>query len=782
MSTREELKERARTLQEGGRGILCCPAFVRWAEYLIRALLSGMLAGAEIFGGFAPFALGMTAASGAGAAGFSSLVGACFGYLIFRGFVDGLPYAAACILTFAVAFAFCDIKFCTESWFMPTIAVLFAGVTGFVHRTDLTENMTQVIYFATELMLVAATAYFYRVALSHWEKKDGDAPLNSRQLISVFILICTLLIAMAEVRIGETISLGCITGGLLCMLAAWKGGAGFAAASGVCIGLAMDLSMGQAPQYTMAYAFAGVLSGVFRKHGKLLTVLTYVLANGAVVLWMWKHSCDLTILYEVFIASVLFMLLPETVIQRTAASLSTSRPEIKGAVDGTRTYAMEKLAYTADAFQEIYDSLRTSFRRVAPNDADVSGVFHRAANRVCVLCALRDYCWQREYAATMNALNDGLPAMSKRGRGQAEDFPLHFRTRCLNFSALLAAANEELTALRYRRQFQSRAREGREAVCRQYGLFARVLEDTLRKFSQPQVRDVRREKRVHQRLAALGIEADGGVWYDTNGHLLLELTGQGLDPLKQEEERRRLARLLGVELSRPEERIQDGTVSLRWRQAEPLMAVAGLSAREKDGQTVSGDAGAWFKTDDGNLYVLLCDGMGSGTQARRESTLAIRLLEKFIRAGMEPDDALNTLNSALALREEKEIGFTTVDLFRLDLFTGEAGFYKLGAAPTYVRHKGTVNRVTGMSMPAGLNGNDAGADVCKMRLEAGDSVVMISDGVASAQDDGWVKSALAVYGGKDPKSLAAELIEKGTEYEGSTDDRTAVVLTIKART
>ena len=65
----------------------------------------------------------------------------------------------------------------------------------------------------------------------------------------------------------------------------------------------------------------------------------------------------------------------------------------------------------------------------------------------------------------------------------------------------------------------------------------------------------------------------------------------------------------------------------------------------------------------------------------RESTLAIRLLEQLIQAGVEARRALATLSSALALRGEETGGFTTVDLLQLDLFTGEGELYKLGAAP-----------------------------------------------------------------------------------------------------
>ena len=782
MSTKEKIKEKARLLRQTGQVTLRWPALVRLAEYVIRLLLACMLAGAEMFGGYAPFALGLVGASGTGLEGFSALLGSCVGYLAFRGFVEGLPYVAACILTFSVSFAFYDVTVCKQSWFMSVVAALLRGVTGFVYLSDKLRGVEQWVFFVTELFLVAAAAYFYRIALSVWKGDEVDSELTSRQLVCLLMLGCTLLMALAQVGVGEQLSLGCAAAATVCMVCAWKGGAGPGAAVGVCTGLAMDLALGQAPWYTTAFGFSALLTGVFQRQGKLFAALVFVLANGILVLWGLDSVPGLNILYEVFVASVIFLVLPDALLRRASVLLVREEPTQAGMDERVHRYGRERLESTAHAFRELYDSLRMSFRRVAPNHGDCSGIFHRAANKVCVLCALRDHCWQREYPATMNALNDALPAMVKRGKGEAEDFPLHFRTRCLNFSLLLATANEELTALRYRRQFQSRAREGRANLCRQYGLFARALDDVVRQMEFEPVRDPRKEKRVRQRLSALGIYGVCAVWYDRAGHLLLEVGGQELDVLKGEAERERLSRLMGVTLTLPEECERQAGCVLRWRQAEALMAVAGVAARKKEGQTVSGDAGAWFKTDEGGLFVLLCDGMGSGPEAHRESTMAIGLLEKFLRAGMEPEEALNTLNSALALRCEEEGGFTTIDLFCLDLHNGEAGFYKLGAAPSYVRRKGAVTRVTGAALPAGLMvGEGMGADVSRLRLEPGDSVVLVSDGVADAEEDGWVKTALAEYDGSDPKSLAVVLMEGSAQRQGATDDRTAVVLTVKER-
>ena len=264
--------------------------------------------------------------------------------------------------------------------------------------------------------------------------------------------------------------------------------------------------------------------------------------------------------------------------------------------------------------------------------------------------------------STFNALNDALPTMLERGRGEGTDFPAYFSNRCLKFKEFLTVANEELCGLLYRRQFQARLKENRAAVCGQYSQLAGVLGEAAAELGEELVPDPARERRLRQHLTAQGIECTCAVYYDQAGHLRLELEGQGLSPLRKEEGVQRLSKALGLPLRALDETRHDVLVLV---EQEPHVAVAGVAARKKEGQTVSGDTGAWFKHDDGSLYVLLCDGMGSGPEAGRESSTAAELLERFLRAGLRPEPALRTLSAALALRGEETGGFTTLSLIHI---------------------------------------------------------------------------------------------------------------------
>ena len=196
----------------------------------------------------------------------------------------------------------------------------------------------------------------------------------------------------------------------------------------------------------------------------------------------------------------------------------------------------------------------------------------------------------------------------------------------------------------------------------------------------------------------------------------------------------------------------------------------GAALRPKEGESVCGDTLVSFQREDGVWCLLLADGMGSGEDARKESALTCRLLRQFLEAGIEPEAALKTLNSAMALRGAETGSFTTIDLCTFDPTAGEAAFYKYGAAPSYLKKGGSVRRVTGGSLPAGLRGTPAAPDVTTVHLEPGSFAVMISDGVADPGRDEWLLDLLAGWEGEDPQVLAGLILTESIRREHLADD------------
>ena len=396
--------------------------------------------------------------------GAAALVGACFGYMVLLGFADGLRYAAAAILTFAVSFAFYDIKLLRRPWAMPLIAGLINGCTGFIYLSEGGWRTVDVIYFLTELALTVAAGWCYRQLLVPMRAGRGVELLSPGRRASLTVLLCTVLMSLSALYLVRDISLGRALAVAAVLAAAWQGGIAVGAVLGMAAGLAMDLAANGVPLYAMAFGLSGLAAGAFRGRGRLRAAGAYLLTNGGAVLWTWDRGLPLSVLYEAILGGAAFLLLPERPLKRLGTWLA---PEGSVSADQrAQARVKQRLEATAQAFRTLYDTMRASFCPPR-NDNDMATVFDRAACRVCRGCTLRSSCWERDYVTTFNALNDATQAMLDRGRGEAEDFPGYFSSRCLHFRAFLAAVNEELTALLYRRQYNSRIQDSRAAVCRQ---------------------------------------------------------------------------------------------------------------------------------------------------------------------------------------------------------------------------------------------------------------------------------------------------------------------------
>lgn len=735
-----------------------------------------LMSAARIAGSAAPFGAAVVAQSGAGLNGVASLAGACLGYLAVGGLAWGIRYAAACVLIFTVGFIFIDSRVRARVWFMPVCAAVIMAATGLLGGLSTGEEPVELIVPAlVEAVLSAGAVCFFHEALSTAERTT-EATVKRHDAAVIVFAACALM-ALSRLNIMGVISVGRVLALLLVMTCALKGGSLAGAGAGTAFGLAMDAASGIAPVYTMAYAFAGLISGMFSRFGRLSFVVSFILANALAVLCAWSWTERLDALFEVFAASVGFMLLPPSLLARVGALI---QPLSAGMGEsGLRKYASRRVEGIARAFDDVSAVARRNSEFV--NDNDIARVFDRAADAACLRCKKRDECWVKGYMETLDALNQATAAMTERGLLEAEDIPEWFRDKCTGLAAFITAVNAELRATAGRRQFRARMEESRAAAWSQYEDFAEILVDVARELGSLNGADPLAERRLMRYLRSQDIEADAAVFRDSTGRLRAVVESGKLSALTSDPAYLdKLSAVLGVRLCRPNSGAE-GRLTLL--EAEPLAVSVGIAAMKKKGENVSGDRGTYFKTDAGVLCVILSDGMGTGEDAAAESVEAVEILERFLRSGVEPATAMKILNSVMLLRNGDEWGFATVDLMCVDLFTGETSFYKYGAAPSYVRTGKSVRRVTGESLAAGLmSGEGSAPDVVRMRLKPGSVAVIASDGVITGDDDAWLREQLRDESDdKDMKTLAREVLRKAADEYGAADDMTVLAVRVDAR-
>ena len=740
-------------------------------------LLGLVMSCARVLENGAPFGMAMVACSGPGVYGVFALTGAALGYLISGGVEWGIRYIAAAVLVYTIAFIFQELKVYKREFFMPCAAGLVMAVTGFLGSFSVTAGSVPLIAeLFLETCLAFGGCYFFREALSGGLRTTESAEL--KHSVSVMIMLSCILMAFSRIALFSVVSIGRFLALILVMTSAMKGGMLTGAAVGTVLGLAMDVTGTGAPFYTMAYAFSGLLSGVFGKHGRLFFVLAFILSGALSVVCAWNQEVYISALFETFSASVIFMLLPASFLNHVGLILQSM--ERGSGESGLRRFAALKVKNLSEAYGELYETVKKSLEEPY-NDENIARVFDRAADQVCVQCRYKNRCWNAEYVDTLSAMNDATQAMQEHGSLSVEDLPGFFREKCTGLPAFVTAVNGELRAMAYRRQLRAKLSENRSVAWGQYNDMAQMLGRVAGELGSINGADPLAERRLIRYLRSLDIDAETAVFRDGGGRLRVVIESGRLTPLtKDENYLEKLSSVVGVRLCQLRE-LTEGCSKLTLLEAEPLAVSVGIAAMKKRGEKVSGDKGTYFKTDAGVLCVILSDGMGCGDDAARDSAQVVAILEKFLRSGVDPAVAMKVLNSVMLLRGGDNWGFATVDLMCVDLFTGETCFYKYGAAPSYVKSGKSIRRIKGETLAAGLSsGEGIAPDLVRMRLRPGSTAIIASDGVIVDAEDDWIKNLL-MRGFDDMKALARSTLKEAEKVYGANDDMTVVTVRVEER-
>lgn len=574
--------------------------------------------------------------------------------------------------------------------------------------------LTGFVYIAEQGWAVASVIAFCSEILLIFLSADcfaaGADTSASRQRACALFAMGAFAVSLQTVPLPFSLSLGAVLSAAALLWAGRLLDRFCVAAAALGLGLCMDLSMGSGAVYAAAFTLGGVLCSIVGKGVRPLAVLSFLAGNLSVTLWSFSVTQTFLPFWNGALGCCVYLAIPMPVLEKLRARLPPALLAPPEAPPVPQRLAKEP---TLSGIEFLQDRLRRQGAAFRTLHEQLSGDLTGTAEEKPDGFALFQRCSQRVCQGCV------------------------FRSSCWN---------RELETTRHSFQPVSE------------GLIRRGKADP----GDFPTAFAARCSRINELVNAVNLEYAGEL---TRRRYRLRLLDARKALCRQYD---RIARFLGESARSLEPKAVPAMT------ATTLTALAGVAAGKRPGQSVSGDAGGWFRDDDGILWVVLCDGMGSGPAAARDSRFAYKLLEQFLSAGIGAEAALSTVCGALSLRWECTGSFTTIDLLELDLKTGEGAIYKLGAAPTYLRRDGVLSRVTSSTLPAGLQQGTA-PDVSRFRLRPGDLAVLVSDGVTDGSEDGWVREQIRAFQGDSPKDLAGTLL---TREGDSTDDRTAIVLLI----
>ena len=445
---------------------------------------------------------------------------------------------------------------------------------------------------------------------------------------------------------------------------------------------------------------------------------------------------------------------------------------------------IEKYANSLKQLSQTFLGLEE--KRQAFSDEEIEGMFSRVRGKVCGKCEKCGWCWGENFVHTYQMGYEILSAVDHYGNELNTETKRKLMQRCIMAPRFLREMLEGFHDARQNMIWVNRMARSREGCAIQMDTFADMIQSTARELENSIFTDERLEKKIGTALRKKGIRMLYTHFFMTReGRYEIHVTARTMKNQKvsTREFVKAVSEAAGRRLilqSGTTQVIGNNYMTVVCREGPAYYTMQGTARIGKGCSQISGDNFAMLELSGGRQAVALSDGMGSGEEACRESTLVIELLEELLDAGFPEKTAIQMINTTLVMGRE-EIHYSTVDMTVFDLYTGECEIIKAGASSTFIKKKELVEHLSSTSLPIGVM-NAIEIDSVKRQLSDGDFVIMVTDGVLDAlpvgEQDLLLETIIQGSVISNPKEMAHYVLEQVLAWTGKepADDMTVLAV------
>lgn len=192
----------------------------------------------------------------------------------------------------------------------------------------------------------------------------------------------------------------------------------------------------------------------------------------------------------------------------------------------------------------------------------------------------------------------------------------------------------------------------------------------------------------------------------------------------------------------------------------PAFTIDAYADSRKNIYEKSGDCFSIFRFRQ-SVVCMISDGMGSGENAARSSRLITNIFQRMISSGIAQDAAIRCINKLL-----QSDAYATLDVISFDRMRGLAYIAKSAACPTFLIRDKEVYEISGSSLPVGIV-STIEPDCFTIKVEAGDTYLMVSDGIYMDEIYTWMKQRKG-NGSKEQIEEMMEIIKQSPRKDDST--------------
>lgn len=617
----------------------------------------------------------------------------------------------------------------------------------------------------SEVLLVSSATSVFKTALFYKEKQFGA--------IALYTMILIALSSIDGINIlGVGISPGRIISVCFILSAAQNCEMYTAAAVGMLSGIIFDITGPDVAAFTAAFGCGGLLCGMLKFRSKVMNSVTFMMIAPSMVLLIGGHESFLSVLLESFAASLICIITGNGVYAKVGSLFGDGTSINKE--KRVKNYLKSRLSGIAVAYDQLSEELKND---MSPHNSasDRQKMYEKAFELVCSSCPMLENCQQTTEISARLSGSFGEKILRK-GFSVKEDFDGF----CHRPEIFAAYVNWGINELRNEMCRKNEIDESRRLLSSQYEQISKVLDTSAEKLDMELRFCDEYERAVAVYLSNLGVKGEVLAYYDGIDLLRIEICAQnGNYRLEANALCSDISKITGHDMGLPEIVCSKNTTCISLRELSKYECSVGAAAEKRSSDGCSGDRGTYFYGEDGKLYIILCDGMGSGDGAAALAVKMIKYMQCFLKAGADADGAADIINTAMLLKNDGT-AFSTADIAVIDPASGDLSMVKCGAEESYLRKGNGVIRLGRSTVGRFDNLQDLlRPHVSKAKLEEGDMLVMGSDGVFCGSGS-KIEDYLMKIHSDDPKELASILL-KMTRLDISNDDRTIIAVSYRKR-
>jgi len=549
------------------------------------------------------------------------------------------------------------------------------------------------------------------------------------------------------------------------------------AACGILTAAGVMLAMPDMAAGMVVFPAATMASALFMRFGKITQAAGFMLVMGIGISAIGINSNTLSAMTGAAAGSVLFILLPADTI---AAKMRYRQTVINGA-DVSEIFA-ERLRLAGGALSDVKFAVEKAGEILDKrNIKDVSWIYNSAGDTVCRKCPHNMLCWGEEYNDTVAVFNKLVKRLRKGDTLSEKDLPPNIEKRCEKRRQLLYALSDRHREFVSLNSSNRKITEMRTVLTAQLGATENLMLDMSEEFRDYTHYDRVMAAHVERVLSENGITKPRAAVTVSEGRVSVEGYGNGKLTCDGEQLCDLISSALRKEFDLPEI-INSGVGEFRFTMYERAVygVEYGACQLSKSGEKSCGDYYDSFVDGKGFAYIILSDGMGSGSRARIDSAFACGMLVKLLRAGIGLPSSMEIINNSLLVKSSDE-SFATLDICRIDLYTGKTELFKAGAAPSYIRCNKRLVKASGKGLPVGI-GYKAVFESQSFIIGNTDMIIMASDG--AELNEKWLEHELTSKSFIDLNETAehiAQTARYGTENteqvsKGREDDISVIAV------